>query len=95
MGVLRTLRHGAVYVVLSGHENDQCSAPTTSIGCRRSLVPQDCVPRHLALVVLKAGLLIEVKRYFSNLVLAYHRPTDDDCDATMQHLSVDVSNYFV
>ena len=29
-----------VYVVLSGHEGDQSSALTKSIGCRRSLVPQ-------------------------------------------------------
>ena len=45
---------------------------------------------------LRAGRLIKVKSYFLNqVVLAYHRPTDDDCDATVQHLSVDVSNYCV
>ena len=38
-------------IIIFEHEGDQSSAPTTSIRCRCSLERQDCVPRHLALVV--------------------------------------------
>jgi len=52
----------------------------------------------LMMVGLSAGLLIEVKMYVfepggSRVSPAW--PTDDDCDATIQHLSVDVTNCFV
>jgi hypothetical protein len=57
-------------VVLAGHEGDQSSAPTTSIMYRCSLVPQDFVPRQLALNVTGdvsgRGYLIEVKMNFTN-----------------------------
>ena len=105
VGVLQTRRHGAVDVVLSGREGDQSSTPTTSTGCRRSLVTYDCVSRHLALVDesdvtgnadwLWLGLE-RVKRYLLNqMVLAYLWPTDDYCDTTIQHLRMNVVDCFV
>ena len=45
---------------------------------------------------LRAGRLIEVKRYFLNQVVrADHGPADDDRDTTIQHLRMDVDNCFV
>ena len=97
VGVLQSRRHGAVDVILSGREGDQSSAPTTSTGCRRSLVPQMTACHGTLLSLMKVmsqatftascwAHLIDVKRYLLNeVVLAYQWPTDDSCDTTIQH----------
>jgi hypothetical protein len=72
-------------------------------------VSQGCALTHLALVVaivtgltrlvlegLRAGGLIEVQRNFLNeVILAYHGSTDDDCDAAVDDLCVNVVDSFV